>query len=88
MTRAYAVHMFVAMSFGAVLMIGCGRLGAPVPPEYVGVGPLLEQERAKKAQRAQAEEKDRTFSAEEVERDATPSVEEVILPPLQPVGTR
>lgn len=58
------------------------------PPEYVGVGPLLEQERAKKAQRAHAEEKDRTFSAEEVEQDTTPSVEEVILPPLQPVGTR
>ena len=88
MRHSSTIHLRLALSLGAVLVVGCGRLGAPVPPEYVGVGPLLEQERAKKAQQTKAQEKDRTFSAEEAEQATTPSVEEVILPPLQPVGTR
>lgn len=76
------------MAVAVFLSAGCGRIGAPIPPEYVGVGPLVEQERLKARQATQSEEKARTFSAEEAGKDATPTVEEVTLPPLQPVGTR
>ena len=83
-------HRQVGIALGAMalLVVGCGRLGHPVPPEYVGVGPLLERERVKEEQAKRKEDEDRTFTAEEAEEETVPTVEDVTLPPLQPVGTR
>ncbi len=70
---------------------GCGTLGPPVPPEYVGVGPLLEKERIKEKQAKEAQERkdaERKFSAEESRQDPSVTGEGLIPPPLQPVGTR
>lgn len=75
----------------SLLFVGCGTLGAPVPPEYVGVGPLIEKQRMKEKQAAEAKqqaERDRTFSAEEATNDPRVIESGVIPPPLYPVDTR
>ena len=74
------------MLIGGVILVGCGKVGPPIPPEYVGVGPLVERERLRAEQAKKAQDKARTFSAEEATREPTPSVEGVPLPPLQPGG--
>lgn len=78
----YASALFV----GIVPMVGCGKVGPPVPPEYVGVGPLVERQRIKAEQAQKAKAQAPTFSAEEAGQDQAPTVEGVRLPPLHPGG--
>ena len=68
--------------------MGCGSVGAPIPPENVGVN--LTIERQKKLELL--EEKQREGAAEvettEPQPDSMLQGQDVNLPPLQPVGTR
>ncbi|MFO0774822.1 MAG: hypothetical protein U0172_09170 [Nitrospiraceae bacterium] len=71
--------------------VGCGTLGAPVPPEYVGVGPLIEKQKAKEkaaADAARRAEAERTFTADEARSERLLDEEPIMPPPLYPVGTR
>ena len=76
----------VGMTMG--VLMGCGAVGAPIPPENVGVN--LTIERQKKVELL--EEKQREGAAEveptEPQPDSTLEGQDVNLPPLQPVGTR
>ncbi len=88
MTRRGWRSLSIAMS---LVLAGCGTLGAPVPPEYVGVGPMIQKQRAKEKQAAEAKqqaERDRTFSGEEATKDPIVIESGVIPPPLYPVDTR
>ncbi|OGW50004.1 MAG: hypothetical protein A2V62_13240 [Nitrospirae bacterium RBG_19FT_COMBO_58_9] len=74
---------------GAVtgLLVGCGTVGPPVPPENVGLNPTIE--RQKKLE--MLEEKQREGAADEsAELPPDPMLQgqDVNLPPLRPVGTR
>jgi hypothetical protein len=85
--RMLSVTSIVAGMTMGVLM-GCGAVGAPIPPENVGVN--LTIERQKKLELL--EEKQREAAAEvestEPQPDSMLQGQDVNLPPLQPVGTR
>lgn len=69
------------------LLVGCGTVGPPVPPENVGLNPTIE--RQKKLE--MLEEKQREAVADEsAELPPDPMLQgqDVNLPPLRPVGTR
>ncbi|MBC7839148.1 MAG: hypothetical protein H7Y39_10975 [Nitrospiraceae bacterium] len=74
------------------VMIGtlaaCGAVGAPIPPENVGVTPTIE--RQKRLEALQEKQRDAAVAAEGVEPQADPLLQgqDVDLPTLQPVGTR
>ncbi len=60
----------------------CGVIGSPVPPEDVGVAPLIERQKRLDALDAKKRE------AEEAPPVLEPQGQDVNLPPLRPVGTR
>jgi hypothetical protein len=66
----------------ASVFAACGVVGSPVPPENVGVAPLIE--RQKKMDALEAEQRE----AEEAPPELEPQGQDVDLPPLRPVGTR
>lgn len=71
-----------AVALVAGLLVSCGVVGAPIPPEEVGVGPTIEKQKRQEALDAQ--------QREEVERQTggEPQGQDLDLPPLRPVGTR
>jgi hypothetical protein len=64
------------------LLIGCGVVGSPVPPEYVGVAPTVEKQKKQHALQAEREVVD--TGAPDLSLDG----HDIGLPPSQPVGTR
>ena len=70
----------------AGLLTSCGVVGAPVPPESVGVAVTIEQQ--KKRDALEAQQREATAAAEAEESDQTLEGQDVNLPPLRPVGTR
>jgi hypothetical protein len=70
------------------MLVACGSVGAPVPPESVGVTPIIE--RQKKLEALEEKQREAAAAAESVAPppDAMPQGQDVDLPPLQPVGTR
>ena len=69
-------------------LVACGAVGAPVPPESVGVN--LTIERQKKLEALDEKQREAAARAEPSEPSPNPMLqgEDVNLPPLQPVGTR
>lgn len=70
------------VALAAGLVVGCGVVGAPVPPEDVGVGPTIEKQKRQEAFEAQQREASQRQTGQE------PQGQEMDLPPLRPVGTR
>ena len=70
------------------MLVGCGAMGAPIPPENVGVTPTIE--RQKKLEALQMKQREAVMAAEGVEPQPDPLLQgqDVDLPALQPVGTR
>ncbi len=70
------------------MLVACGIVGSPVPPESVGVNPTIERQKMLEA----LEEKQREAAAEDESAEPQPDPmlqgQDVNLPPLQPVGTR
>ena len=64
----------------AAAVAACGVIGTPIPPEDVGIAPLIERQN-----RADAEAVKR--KGEEAPT-LEPQGQDVDLPPLRPVGTR
>ncbi|MDN5941614.1 MAG: hypothetical protein L0H94_07010 [Nitrospira sp.] len=69
-------------------LVACGTVGAPIPPEMVGVTPTIE--RQKKLEVLQEKQREAAAKAESTEPQSDPLLQgqDVDLPPLQPVGTR
>lgn len=80
----------MSVAAGVILgtMVGCGAVGAPVPPESIGVTPTIERQKALEA----LDEKQRAAAAaaESTEPQPDPMLQgqDIDLPPVQPVGTR
>ncbi|OQW36839.1 MAG: hypothetical protein A4E19_21085 [Nitrospira sp. SG-bin1] len=66
----------------AELLVSCGVVGSPVPPETVGVAPTIDKQK-----RQHALETERR-TADSVEPDPTLGMHDIDLPPSQPVGIR
>lgn len=81
-----ATSIVAGMTMG--VLMGCGAVGSPIPPENVGVNLTIERQKKLEA----LEEKQREAAAEdestEPQPDSTLQGQDVNLPPLQPVGTR
>jgi predicted small lipoprotein YifL len=69
-------------------LVGCGVVGPPVPPENVGVNPIIE--RQKKSEALEEKQREDATAAESAEPPLDPTLQgqDVNLPPLRPVGTR
>ena len=72
----------------AGMLVACGVVGSPVPPENVGVNPTIE--RQKKLEALEEKQREAAAAAESVEPPPDPMLQgqDVNLPPLRPVGTR
>jgi hypothetical protein len=66
----------------AWVFTGCGVMGSPVPPEDVGVAPIIERQKRLDELDAKKRESEETTPVLE------PQGQDVNLPPLRPVGTR
>lgn len=64
------------------LLVACGVVGSPIPPEYVGVAPTIEKQKKEHALQAEREAIDTGL------HDLTLEGHDIGLPPSQPVGTR
>lgn len=72
------------------VLVGCGVVGPPIPPEDVGVAPTIaRQKKAHESQSQAGEQKQKTETPETVEEPRLgPPGQDEELPPLRPVGTR
>ena len=71
----------LAIGCAGLVLLSCGVIGPPIPPEDVGVLPLIE--RQKKADKLTTKEPTAAPPA-----GGDPQGQDVNLPPLRPVGTR
>ncbi|NWF72764.1 MAG: hypothetical protein HXY51_06915 [Nitrospirae bacterium] len=81
----------IAAGMMMVILMGCGTVGSPIPPERVGVNATIERQKTLES----LEEKRRKDASviepaepEPEEPDSALQGQDVNLPPLQPVGTR
>ena len=65
----------------AIGVVACGVMGTPIPPEDVGVAPLIERQKRADAEAAKRE-------SESAPAPLEPQGQDVDLPPLRPMGTR
>ena len=81
-----------AMSVVASVILGtlvaCGSVGAPIPPENVGVTPTIE--RQKKLEALDEKQREAATAAESTQPQPDPMLpgQDIDLPPVQPLGTR
>ena len=80
--------MFVVAGVTMGTMVACGTVGAPVPPESIGVTLTIERQKTLEA----LDEKQRAAAAaaESTAPQPDPMLQgqDIDLPPVQPVGTR
>ena len=69
-------------------LVGCGVVGPPVPPENVGVNPIIERQKKSEALEEKQREAGAAAESAELPPDPTLQGQDVNLPPLRPVGTR
>ena len=69
-------------------IVACGTVGPPIPPENVGVAPLIEQQKKRHAKQAGQEPRVIEGAKGEVPEVGAPLGQDEELPPLRPVGTR
>jgi predicted small lipoprotein YifL len=74
------VKAIIIVVFAIWSLAACGTVGSPIPPEDVGVGPTIEQQKRLDAEAAKREA--------EPQPVLEPLGQDVDLPPLFPVGTR
>jgi hypothetical protein len=84
--RPHATFIVVGVTMG--MLVACGTVGSPIPPEMVGVTPTIE--RQKKLEAIEEKQREAAAAAESAEPQpgTTLQGQEVDLPPLQPVGTQ
>ena len=79
---------FIVVGVTMGTLVACGVVGAPIPPESVGVTPTIERQKKLEA----LEEKQREAAAAAESTESQPDLmlqgQDVDLPPLQTVGTR
>ncbi len=86
MRTGHATSIVVGLSIG--LVVACGVVGPPVPPENVGVNSTIQMQ--KKRELLDLKQREASAAAESSEPSQDPLLQgqDVNLPPLRPVGTR
>lgn len=81
-----AMSVVAGVIMGA--MVACGTVGAPVPPETVGVNPTIE--RQKKLEALDEKQREAAAAAELTQPQPDPMLpaQDIDLPPVQPLGNR
>lgn len=81
-----ATSIVVGVTMG--LLVACGTVGPPVPPENVGVNSTIQLQ--KKREILELKQREAAAAAESGEPSQDPLLQgqDVNLPPLRPVGTR
>ncbi|MEO6308153.1 MAG: hypothetical protein ABIO96_01785 [Nitrospiraceae bacterium] len=84
--RPNTACIVVGMTMG--MLVACGTVGSPIPPERVGVTPTIE--RQKKLEILEEKQRAAAAAAELTEPQPDPMLQgqDVDLPSVQPVGTR
>jgi hypothetical protein len=80
--------MFTLTGVITGILVGCGTVGSPVPPEFVGVNPIIERQKKLEALEEKQHEAATANESTGSSPDPTPQGQDVDLPPLRPVGTR
>ena len=62
----------VAVALAASILAGCGTVGPPVPPEFVGIGAKIQREKDKEKARAQEEKRRQELEQEPPKEPAAP----------------
>ena len=70
------------------MLAACGAVGAPIPPENVGVAPTIERQKRLEALQEKQREAATVTETTEPQLDPLLQGQDVDLPTLQPVGTR
>ena len=80
--------MFIVAGVALGMLVACGSVGSPIPPESVGVNATIE--RQKKLEALEEKQREAAAAAESAEPPPDPMLQgqDVNLPPLRPVGTR
>ena len=71
----------VVVAITAWSFVACGTVASPIPPENVGVAPVIERQKRADAEAAKA-------NAQDSQPVMEPQGQDMDLPPLRPVGTR
>ena len=70
------------------MLVACGAVGSPVPPENVGVNPTIERQKKLEALEEKQREAEAAAESTEPQPDSMLQGQDVNLPPLRPVGTQ
>ena len=83
--RPHATFIVVSVTMG--MLMACGTVGSPIPPERVGVTPTIE--RQKRIEALEKKQHDAAAAAESTEPQPGLMLQgqDVDLPSVQPVGT-
>jgi len=79
---------FIVAGVTMGMLVACGAVGSPVPPENVGVNPTIE--RQKKLEALEEKQREAAAEAESTELQPDPMLQgqDANLPPLRPVEAR
>ena len=81
-----------AMSVVAGMILGtlvaCGAVGAPIPPESVGVTPTIERQKMLEALDEKQREAAAAAESSQPQPDPMLPGQDIDLPPVQPLGNR
>jgi hypothetical protein len=78
----------IAAGVMMVMLMGCGAVGSPIPPESVGVNATIERQKTLESLEEKRRKDAAVIETTEPEPDSALQGQDVNLPPLQPVGTR
>lgn len=78
----------IAAGVMMVMLMGCGTVGSPIPPETVGVNATIERQKTLESLEEKRRKDAAVIESTEPEPDSALQGQDVNLPPLQPVGTR
>jgi hypothetical protein len=79
-----ATSIVIGVTMG--LLMACGTVGPPVPPENVGVNSTIQLQ--KKRELLELKQREAAAESGELTQDPLLQGQDVNLPPLRPVGTR
>ncbi|MDP1946335.1 MAG: hypothetical protein Q8L77_02440 [Nitrospirota bacterium] len=81
-----ATSIVVGLTIG--LVVACGTVGPPVPPENVGVNSTIQLQKKRELLGLKQQEAAAAAETAEPPQDPLLQGQDVNLPPLRPVGTR
>lgn len=86
--RGLLLRRLLILVGGPCMMTGCGMMGPPVPPEMVGVAPIIERQKQQQSRPSDAPQPATESALDDGSEFLGPVGQDELLPPLRPIGTR